>query len=186
MSKMSQISAEMDEQNIPEEKRNTLIDRVSEGMHAAERKIDNPTQNTNQPTRENKWGDIARKIKRFAENTHNVVSMDGKVYVKVGVYQYLADLLGITPKFSFLPESTSTEVWCSCTLKDEKGDVITTTVMYADKREKFLCDKDDFAVLGTAQTRAFTRAMKNIYGFVVEMIGYQSTGFEEMGEIKRN
>ena len=40
MSKMSQISAEMDAKNIPMEQRNSLINRVSAGMHAAEKKID--------------------------------------------------------------------------------------------------------------------------------------------------
>ena len=40
MSKMGQISAEMDEKNVPEDKRNSLINRVSAGMHSAEKRID--------------------------------------------------------------------------------------------------------------------------------------------------
>ena len=202
MSKMNQISAEMDEQNIPEEKRNSLINRVSAGMHAAEKKIDtaatlkpakkeaklniDPIKPTNASSKTNEFLDVlamdtlTKKIRLFADKTHNVVTLDGKSYVKVGVYQYLASLLHITPSFDFAEESTQDEVWCICTLKNKNGVEITHTTMYADKNEEFLKDKPAYAVLGMAQTRAFVRAMKNIYGYLMEYAGYQSVAIEEI------
>lgn len=204
MGKLSEISAEMDEQNIPEDKRNSLIDRVSAGMHAAEKKIDtgaipnpvkkeaklniNPTKPTDasKKTKINENQDIvtmdslAKKIRSFADKTHNVVTLDGKNYVKVGVYQYLANLLRISPEFDFEPESTQSEVWCVCTLKNQIGRELTHTTMYADKDEEFLKDKPAYAVLGMAQTRAFVRAMKNIYGYLMEYAGYQAVAIEEI------
>ena len=204
MSKMSQISAEMDEKNIPEDKRNSLINRVSAGMHSAERRIDlvvNPEGDAKQEVKvipkpsTKKLGEgrgtetmdeLAKKVRAFADKTHNVVTLNGKNYVKVGVYQYLASLLHITPEFDFEPESTQSEVWCTCILRNAKGDRITHTTMYADKQEVFLRDKDDFAVLGMAQTRAFVRAMKNIYGYLMEYAGYQSVAIEEIGKEKNN
>ena len=193
MSKMSQISAEMDEKNIPEEKRNSLINRVSVGMHAAEKKIDDVKKVA--PKRVTKVSDekefstaseLAQKVRAFADKTHNVVTTDGKSYVKVGAYQYLASLLKITPEFDFEPESTQEEVWCTCTLRRADGSRLTHATMYADKKEVFLRDKDDFAVLGMAQTRAFVRAMKNIYGYLIELAGYQSVDVEEITLNKEN
>lgn len=188
MSKMSEISAEMDEQNIPEEKRNSLIDRVSEGMHAAEKKIDSrkkvdvvkPVTNQKKKVEiDQEAVNLASKIRAFADKTHNVVTLDGKSYVKVGVYQYLASLLKILPSFDFDDVSTQEEVWCTCTLYKD-GLEISHATMYADKKELFLRDKPDFAVIGMAQTRAFVRAMKNIFGYLVELAGYQSVALEEI------
>ena len=186
---MSQISAEMDEKNIPEEQRNSLIDRVSVGMHAAEKKIDNvkgPKLVTKKPTADSEIQiseetiNLAKKVRLFADKTHNVVTLDGKSYVKVGAYQYLAHILGLTSAFEFDDNSTNEEVWCTCILRNKEGNRVTETVMYANKKEVFLRDKEDFAVLGMAQTRAFVRAMKNVYGFIMELAGYQSVGVEEI------
>lgn len=205
MGKLSEISAEMDEQNIPEDKRNSLINRVSAGMHAAEKKIDtvtaskpvkkevklniDPIKPTDASSKKIKTGEfqdvqamdiLTKKVRLFADKTHNVVTLDGKNYVKVGVYQYLASLLHITPSFDFAEESSQNEVWCICTLKNKAGIEITHTTMYADKDEEFLKDKPAYAVLGMAQTRAFVRAMKNIYGYLMEYAGYQSVAIEEI------
>lgn len=193
MSKMSQISVEMDEQNIPEEKRNSLINRVSAGMHSAEKRIDlvvtPKTMKSEVSSKNIKVSEIqdtivmdglAKKIRLFADKTHNVVTLDGKSYVKVGVYQYLANLLHITPSFDFEPTSTTEDVWCVCSLINNKGVEISHTTMYAGKDEEFLKDKPAYAVLGMAQTRAFVRAMKNIYGYLMEYAGYQSVAIEEI------
>lgn len=195
MSKMSQLSAEMNEQNIPEDKRNSLIDRVSSGMHAAEKKIDAvKPKEVKKPTVQDADAQIdaetiklAKKVRAFADRTHNVVTTDGKSYVKVGAYQYLADLVGVVPSFEFDANSTNEEVWCTCILKEPKTGIrVTETTMYANKKEKFLRDKEDFAVLGMAQTRAFVRAMKNVYGFIMELAGYQAVGIEEISLEKEN
>ena len=201
MSKMSQISAEMDEMNIPEEKRNSLIDRVSAGMHSAEKKIDlvvtpkevkkevkvkTTSGNISEIQDVIIMGNLAKKVRSFADKTHNVVTLNGKSYVKAGVYQYLASLLHITPEFDFEPESTSSEVWCVCSLRNQSGRELTHTTMYASKEEEFLKGKADFAVLGMAQTRAFVRAMKNIYGYLMEYAGYQSVAIEEIEKEKTN
>lgn len=202
MSKMSEISAKMDEENIPSEKRNSLINRVSAGMHAAEKKIDDvkpvkkpatkPVEGSTSAVKAKNDSDIdwriklANKVRKFADRTHNVITLNGKSYVKVGAYQFLAGELGVYPVFDCVPESTQTEVWCECELWKD-GKMLTKGVMYADKREAFLRDKEDFAVLGMAQTRAFVRAMKNVYGYIMELAGYQSVAMEEISaEKERN
>lgn len=191
MSKMSKISAEMDEKNVPTEQRNSLINRVSAGMHAAEKQIDSKKIKVEDKSSvldkidlkifEDEELQIIKKLRTYANKTHNIVTFDGKSYVKAGVYQYLAYLLGITPSFQFEDESTQEQVWCTCTLyKDEDGGEISRTTMYADKKELFLRDKPDYAVIGMAQTRAFVRAMKNVYGFLIEAAGYQAIAIEEI------
>lgn len=187
---MSELSAEMDNKGIPVEKRNTLINRVSEGMHAAEKRIDSKKikvenksvlEKAEVKIFEDSEREIIRKIRWYANKTHNIVTYDGKSYVKAGVYQYLAYLVGLTPSFQFEDNSTQEEVWCTCIIYDDETDKeITRTTMYADKEEKFLQDKPDYAVIGMAQTRAFVRAMKNVYGFLIEAAGYQAIAIEEI------
>lgn len=190
---MSKISAEMDEKNIPTEQRNSLIDRVSAGMHAAEKQIDSKKIKVEDKSSkssvlekidlkifEDDELEIIKKLRTYANKTHNIITYDGKSYVKAGVYQYLANLLHITPEFDFEQESTQEQVWCTCILRNANGDRITHTTMYADKKELFLRDKPDYAVIGMAQTRAFVRAMKNVYGFLIEAAGYQAIAIEEI------
>lgn len=187
---MSELSAEMDNKKIPVEKRNSLIKRVSEGMHAAEKQLDSKKIKVKEKSVlekievnvfEENEREIIKKIRWYANRTHNIVTIDGKSYVKAGVYQYLAYLIGITPSFQFEDESSSEEVWCTCIIYDDDTDKeITRTTMYADKEEKFLQDKPDYAVIGMAQTRAFVRAMKNLYGFLIEAAGYQAIAIEEI------
>lgn len=199
MSKMSQISAEMDERNVPLEQRDSLINRVSAGMHAAEKRIDDikpvkkaatkPVEGARSVSKAKDDNDtdwrikLANKVRNFADRTHNVITLNGKSYVKVGAYQFLASELGIYPVFRFEPESTQEEVWCECELRKDNA-MVTRATMYADKKEVFLRDKEDFAVLGMAQTRAFVRAMKNVYGFIMELAGYQSVAMEEIAADK--
>ena len=197
MSKMSQISSEMDEQNVPTEERNSLLSRVSAGMHAAEKAIDcaKPTEKAKQQVKADWRVLVAKRIKEFAITTHNVITLDGKSYVKVGVYQYLASLLNLTPEYDFNDgfitdngkitedkESPTSMLFvrCKCKISDKEGKQVTNSLMFATQEEDFLKDKPAYAVYGTAQTRAFTRAMKNAYGYIIEMAGFQSVGAEEI------
>lgn len=194
MSKMSQISAEMDEQGVSAGERNSaLFEKVSEGLKKAEQKIDGKAEPKVKPAIQKEpatssKGKLIQSTKEFAVKTHNVITSNGKSYVKAPVWQYLAHSLGVIPEFHFDDENTGAVprkfsdtyvVICTCTLyKDNKQ--FSECCMIASSDEEFLHDKDAYAVWGMAQTRAFSRAMKNVYGWVVEAAGFCSTPLEEI------
>lgn len=124
-------------------------------------------------------------LKNFIESNKLGVTEGARKYVKVEVYQYIAQLKNLLP--TFLTEEGYREdktYFCrtTCILRTVEGTEISRSTMVADKKEDFLKDKDDFAVMGLSETRALARAVKNIYGYLLTAIGYQATPLEEINE----
>lgn len=192
MSKMGQLHADLDEQGIPDsEKNSALFEKVSAGLRVAEKKIDTPNQasetpkitpNQALPTKMS-HEEVIKLVKEFVTKTHNVVTLDGKSYVKVAVWQFLASLMGLMPAFDCEPSSD--KVSCVCHLYNREGQEVSRSTMIASNGEEFLKDKSEYAIYGMAQTRALSRAVKNIYGFIVEEAGYCSTPMEEINNNKK-
>lgn len=134
---------------------------------------------------------IVSKFGKFCVANGMVMTLGGKQYLKAEAWQYLLSLLGIYPS-------------CECLTLYEKEDgdsdkqkfvgvkVIVTLIrskdmaeiskatMTARCEEAFLKDKDDFAVYGMAQTRAISRATRNLYGWIAVAAGYEATPYDEM------
>lgn len=181
MSNMGQLHAELDEQGIPDsEKNNALFEKVSAGLKVAEKKIDGekPEQSKSKLTKEK----LVSLIKDYATTTGNVVHHNGKNYVTYTVWQFIASAVGLMPSFECVKDGDT--IICTCTLYNRQQVEVSKSTMMASKEETFLKDKDDFAIWGMAQTRALSRAVKNIYGYLVEQAGYQSTPLEEIIEKK--
>lgn len=124
-------------------------------------------------------------FRKFVNSAKLAVSMqNGKKYLLAEAWLYLAHLNYITPA------CTTTEVFdgkklvsvkTHCNLIDDRGVVISSSDMIASKNEAFLKNLDDYAVYGMSQTRAITRAIRNVYGYVARGAGFESTPAIEMG-----
>lgn len=190
MSELGQLHAELDEQGIPDsEKNNALFERVSAGLKVAEKQIDSPKPTTqNQPSQKESFmvrhDKLVALVKQYATETHKVVTANGKNYVTHGVWQFLASATGLAPEFSWKEKDDGTVV-CECTLYKRDNLIASSSVMTASKDEEFLKDKPTYAVYGMAQTRALSRAVKNIYGFIVEDAGFCATPLEEINDLNK-
>lgn len=184
MSKMSQISAKMDEQNIPEKDRNALFSKVAAGLKVAEQQIDGKTKKNVVVDTHTMMSDdeLANKIKTWAEQNHCVVNTEGRNFLAAPVFQYLMNIERLYPFFDFKKGQGS--VGCRCTLKNRNGFEVTQTVMSASEDEEFLADKDFHAVVGMAQTRAMCRAISNLYGHIIKMAGFTPTPYCEITKKK--
>lgn len=182
MSKMGEIHAELDELGIPDSQKNAaLFEKVSAGLKVAEKKIDGDKHEqtmTKLITRDK----LVSLIKEYATTTGNVVHNNGRNYVTNAVWQFIASATGLVPSFECVKEGDA--VVCTCTLYNRQQVEISKSTMMASKDESFLKEKDMFAVFGMAQTRALSRAVRNIYGYLVEQAGFQSTPLEEIIEKK--
>lgn len=126
-------------------------------------------------------------FKKFVNATGSAIKkQDGTTYLKAEAWLYLAKLKGLTPSIDITPHrDVSTGklqyVDAVCRLRDADGIEISKSAMMASKDEKFLKGLDDYAVYGMAETRAITRAVRNVYGYVAKGAGFESTPAIEMG-----
>lgn len=126
-------------------------------------------------------------FKKFVNATGSAIKkQDGSTYLKAEAWLYLAKLKGLTPSLDITPHrDVSTGklqyVDAVCHLLDVDGIEISKSAMMASKSEGFLKDLDDYAVYGMAETRAITRAVRNVYGYVAKGAGFESTPAIEMG-----
>lgn len=125
-------------------------------------------------------------LKKFIEDNSLGLDDHGKKYVKVEVWQYLAQQHGLIP--TYLSEEVNYgEVYgvkTTCLLRNSQGQEISRSTMIACRDEDWLKEKDRFAVMGLSETRAFARAVKNIYGYLLVALGFNATPWEEITEKK--
>lgn len=177
----------------------TLASDAMKGLQKAEKGV-NEKKTTTTPPKDQKpvktagngsqdkkveLSDDAKKLlalKTFIETNNLGLDDNGKKYVKVEVWQYLAQQRGLIP--TFLSEETqygeNYGVKTTCILHNASGLEITRSTMIATRDEEFLKDKDRFAVMGLSETRAFARAVKNIYGYLLVALGFNATPWEEI------
>ena len=125
-------------------------------------------------------------FRKFVNATGTAIKKaDGGVYLKAEAWLYLAKLKGLTPSLEITQHRNVNGklVWVDaiCRLLDVDGIEISKSAMMASKEEAFLKDLDDYAVYGMAETRAITRAIRNVYGYVAKGAGFESTPAIEMG-----
>lgn len=125
-------------------------------------------------------------FKKFVNATGTAIKKpDGGTYLKAEAWLYLAKLKGLTPSLDVSPhrDTTGKLLWVDavCHLLDIDGIEISKSAMMASKSEQFLKGLDDYAVYGMAETRAITRAVRNVYGYVAKGAGFESTPAIEMG-----
>lgn len=123
---------------------------------------------------------LPQMLHEFAE-THNLVVTDkrtGKQAVRCEVWQFLLNWKKITP--SFESEWSEAGVITTCKLTDRKGVEISRSTTIASNTETFLKDKPAYAVWGMSQTRALSRAAKNVFGHIMVQAGYSATPSDEI------
>lgn len=147
--------------------------------------------NTGEPTVTGQ-DEVIAKLRAFVNKHGLALERDGKRYLRVEAWQYLASLMGVTPAFDSAYEVMESRapngkdfrqyvVTTGCTLYDKDRHEISRATMIASNYEPFLKGKMLFATWGMSQTRAFSRAMRNIYGYLVMAAGYQALPWEELG-----
>lgn len=125
-------------------------------------------------------------FRKFVNATGSAIKkQDGGVYLKAEAWLYLAKLKGLTPSLDITPHRNVNGklVWVDavCHLYDVDGYEVSKSTMMASREEAFLKDLDEYAVYGMAETRAITRAVRNVYGYVAKGAGFESTPAIEMG-----
>ncbi len=122
-------------------------------------------------------------MKRVNGKKRQVV-INGKQYLEFGDWQTLARFFGATvgtewtqPIMNTKNELIGFEARAVVT---QNGQVISSAEARCMRDEKRWKTADEYAVNSMAQTRASAKALRNGFGWVAELAGYQSTPAEEM------
>lgn len=136
--------------------------------------------------------DIA-KLKNFVTRNKLALEREGKVYLRCEAWQYVIAMKGLTPCFDSAAEVMVSKgangkdvrqyvVTTVCELKNKEGVTISRSMIMASNQEAFLKHKPLYATWGMSQTRALSRAARNIYGYLAVGAGFQAVPWEELGE----
>lgn len=127
--------------------------------------------------------------KFVATHPQMAIYKDGKQYLKAEAWQYLLGQLGLFPSCDCISmvhtnEKTGEQefkgVKVEVTLTSKEGLQLCKSMMVARTDEDWLKDKPEYAVYGMAQTRAISRAARNVYGWVAVEAGFEATPWDEM------
>lgn len=164
---------------------------MEEKLNQASQAINHEPTNTVETTRET----LAKKFAKFVvAHPGLTVTQDGKTYLKAEAWQYLLAQVGLFPSCECITlyhtdEETREEIFkgvkVDVSLNNAQGVTIAHSMMVARTDEDWLRDKPDYAVYGTAQTRAISRAARNIYGWVAVQAGFEAVPWEEMRKAKQ-
>ena len=133
------------------------------------------------------------KLKNFVTKHKLAMEQGGKVYLRAEAWQYLLALKKVTPVFDSAAEVHTSRaangkdvrqyiVTTVCELKNTEGKTISRAAIIASNYEAFLKDKPLYATWGMSQTRALSRATRNVYGYIAVGAGYQPVPWEEINK----
>lgn len=149
----------------------------------------NNLASTKQPTLTKAKKTVSQVFNEFvATHPQLVIVKDGKQYLKAEAWQYLLGQLGLFPSCDCLSmvhtnkegEQEFKGVKVEVTLTSKEGLQLCKSMMVARCDEDWLKDKPEYAVYGLAQTRAISRAARNVYGWVAVEAGFEATPWDEM------
>lgn len=111
-------------------------------------------------------------------------NIGGKDYLMFGAWQTLGRFFGATVGIEWAePIKTDKGLLLGYDARAvvyQNGAIISSAEASCMKTEKRWGTADEYAVKSMAQTRASAKALRNAFGWVAELAGYQSTPAEEM------
>jgi hypothetical protein len=126
----------------------------------------------------------SKALMGVVESKPKKVIINGKQYLEYGSWQTLGSFFGATAGTEWSkPIHDAKGVLLGYEARavvNQRGAVISSAEAVCMKTERRWATADEYAIKSMAQTRAAAKALRNAFGWVAEMAGYQSTPAEEM------
>lgn len=165
-----------DESQLPEEEQAMTVAQQS-GLF-----------NTNDPVEViEKAQKVADALKKVLVDRKLLSNIAGKEYVVVEGWQTLGSMLGVTAictETEKLPENKGYKATVEARKISDGKTVVGRAVALCTRDEAQWKERDDYALLSMAQTRATSKALRGPLGFVVKLAGYEATPAEEMDGVR--
>jgi len=127
----------------------------------------------------------ADALMKRVEKKPRKIMMGGKQYLEFGDWQTVSRFFGATAgtDWSRAVERDGKIIGYEArSVVHQHGKIISAAEAMCLRTERNWRGRDDFALRSMAQTRASAKALRNAFGWVVELAGYASTPAEEMEE----
>lgn len=127
----------------------------------------------------------AETLKDIVEKAHLYVMINGKQYLDVQAWQTIGRAYGYTARTSGVVgiEETAINpagVMARCDVYDANGTIVGGAEGWCMRDEETWAKRPFYALAGMAQTRATSRAFRQLLSWVVVLAGYAPTPAEEM------
>jgi len=128
-------------------------------------------------------GEVATLLTGILRKENLIANISGKDHVMVEGWTLLASMMnhsvGTTGTIATTIEGNA-GFWSHAEVYDPNGNVVGSADGVCTRGEKSWAKRDDYALSGMAQTRAISRALRQRFGFVIKLAGYETTPAEEM------
>ena len=124
--------------------------------------------------------ETADALTQVIEDRKLYANIQGKRYLTVDAWLLLASLVGIS---TCVVETEPTENGYRAAVEARRvtdGLVVGRAEAITTRNERMWAKRDEYALLGMAQTRATSRALRGCLGAIVSLAGFQTVGAEEM------
>ena len=108
-----------------------------------------------------------------------IANIQRKEYVNVEGWQTLGSMVGVSGVVTHT-EKLDNGFMATAEARTMDGRVIGRADALCTRDESQWSKRDDYALLGMAQTRAISRALRGPLGYVVKLAGFESTAAEEI------
>ncbi len=129
----------------------------------------------------------SQALMRVVESKPKKVIINGKQYLEYGSWQTLGRFFGATAGVEWskpiVDEKGVLKGYEARAYVIQHGIHISSAEAVCMKSERRWSTADEYAIKSMAQTRACSKALRNAFGWVAEMAGYQSTPAEEMDTV---
>lgn len=123
---------------------------------------------------------VADALKAVVEQKGLVKKIQGREFIEVAGWQTLGAMTRVTPFCEWTREVEGG--WeARVVVKNSQGVEIGAAEAQCTKSENSWRSRDSYALRSMAQTRATSKALRSVLGFIVVLAGYKDTPAEEMG-----
>ena len=126
-----------------------------------------------------KASDYAKILKDVIERQRLYVTIQGKKYVRCEGWQVLGALLKCTPRIvrvSEIPQGFEAEA----EIVNVEGKILSRAVARCTRNERNWQNRDEYALMSMAQTRAVAKAFRLGFSWILGLAGYEPTPAEEV------
>lgn len=121
---------------------------------------------------------VADALKKVIESKGLVKRIQGREFVEVAGWQTVATMVGVT---AFCEWTRPLEDgWEARVVVKRNGVDIGAAEAQCTKNERAWASRDGYALRSMAQTRATSKALRSVLGFIVVLAGYADTPAEEV------
>jgi hypothetical protein len=127
-----------------------------------------------------RMGAVADALKGVLVGKKLISNIQGKEYVQVEGWQLLAGMLRVSAVIEWTKPIEGGGWESRCIVRDPSGNTIGAGEGQCSREERTWTKRDGYALRAMAQTRATSRALRNVLGFIVTLAGFSPTPAEEM------